>query len=137
MEKERYTSSRDTPLSYISVATFLNLDARDKDIDMRLLNDSFQDMMAYLDMEWNEDEQLPEVLREAGVGIFCKKHSMYKKAADYAYGDDMEDIIEEKFDSGELDWDDFFERFATIPADIQAMLDGYLEKKNRNSQLSA
>ena len=45
MEKERYTSSRDTPLSYISVATFLNLDARDKDIDMRLLNDSFQDMM--------------------------------------------------------------------------------------------
>jgi CubicO group peptidase (beta-lactamase class C family) len=63
--------------------------------------------------------------------------SLSKYFPDYAYGDDMEDIIEEKFDSGELDWDDFFERFATIPADIQAMLDGYLDKKNRDSQLSA
>ena len=50
---------------------------------------------------------------------------MYKKAADYASGDDMEDIIEKKLENGLLDYDDFFGRFSEIPYEVEVLLEKY------------
>lgn len=121
-----FTSCRDTPLKYDYVARFLKLNEEDRDINRRLLNDAFQDITYYIgrNLEFSE-ETLPDDIKEAGLALFSKKYSMYKKAADYATGYDMDDIIEKKIDDGVLDCDDFFEKFSEIPYDIEIMLEKY------------
>ncbi|MCR5764314.1 MAG: hypothetical protein K6G00_13115 [Treponema sp.] len=193
-----FTSSRDTLLRYDYVANFLNLNKADRDIDMRLLNDAFQDIIYFIgrDLEFSEysetkkvsnkklvldvfpvteiisltassdnaerlidkseydfdsvkntvifkneslngkkitvsyiagfnADSLPEDIKEAGLALFSKKHSMYKKAADYAIGDDMEDVIEQKIENGTLDYDVFFDKFSEIPYEVEVMLNKY------------
>ncbi|HBG64861.1 MAG TPA: hypothetical protein DDW78_00100 [Treponema sp.] len=122
----RYTSTRETIFSYDYLAHCLKLEKADRDIDKRLLNDSLQDIAAFLGEPLESfgytRENLSDELKEAIVIVFTNKHSMYKKAADYTSGDDMDDVLERKFDSGELDFDEFFDKFATIPAEAQAIL---------------
>ena len=121
-----FTSGRDTPLCYEYVAGFLKLNKEDCDINRRLLNDAFQDITFYIgkNLEYTA-ETLPADIKEAGLALFSRKHSMYKKAADYASGDDMEDIIEKKLKNGLLDYDDFFGRFSEIPYEVEVLLEKY------------
>ncbi|MCR5217515.1 hypothetical protein [Treponema sp.] len=126
--KPRYTSSKDTLMGYREIASLLKLSKKDAVVDRRLLNDSFQDMCAYLevDLEASFDvNTFPSDLKEALVAIFASKHALYKSAADFTSGYDMDDVIEEKFEKGILDPDEFFDRFSTIPADAEAILDRY------------
>lgn len=121
-----FTSSRDTLLCYDYVAGFLKLNKEDRDINKRLLNDAFQDITFYIGRNLDfTAETLPDDIKEAGIALFTRKHSMYKKAADYATGDDMEDIIEQKLENGILDYDDFFGRFSEIPYDVEILLEKY------------
>lgn len=195
---EYFTSSRDTLLCYESVESFLNLNKEDRDINIRLLNDAFQDIIYYIgrSLEFSEyseikkvtknkvkldifpvteiikitvlsnnseiiinkseydfdsiknciilkkdtynkmkatvsyiagfnKETLPEDIKEAGLALFSQKYSMYKKAADYAVGDDMDDVIEQKIEEGILDYDSFFDKFSEIPYDVELLLNKY------------
>lgn len=127
-QKPLYTSSRESLISYGTIQSLLKLDRRDRLTDIRLLNDSIQDMSAYLEIDienaWSEDN-IPEQLKEALLSIFIKKHSMYKRAADYAHGYDIDDVIEQKFDDGRLDPDEFFAEFSVLPVDAEIILDRY------------
>ena len=193
-----YTSSKPTLISYKSIASLLQLNRKDKLIDIRLLNDSYLDVCYYIgrplevnryrqdykvsalkvclcqfpieqvnevyikinkksisldkkeytvdkknncilftDENYNgktvsidysagfNENNLPDDLKEACVKLFINKYSMYKKAADYTFGDEMEDIIEEKLEHGIIDADDFFDKFSTIPNDVLTLLDKY------------
>lgn len=121
-----YTSCRDTLLDYEYLERLLCLDRRDADINRRLLNDSFNDITYFLGFSVEEAgytaQTLPDELKEAAVSIFLHKSTMYKKATDYEYGDNMDDILEQKFDDGILDFDEFFDEFSTIPLDAQVIL---------------
>ena len=126
--QKNYTSSREVLVKYDYIAKTLLLDAEDKEINLRLLNDAFQDVKAYLELPIDEmynSENVPPEIKEACISLFAMKHSMYKDAADWAKGDEIEDIIEEKFESGKLDFDDFFLRFSDIPYDIALLLDNF------------
>ena len=128
--QKNYTSCRETPVKYDYVAKLLLLDEEDRCINLRLLNDAFQDVKAYLDCpldEFFDSESLPKEILEACVSLFIMKHSLYKDAADFAKGDDMEDVLERKFDSGEIDFDAFFSKFSYIPGDIALLLDKFRE----------
>ncbi|MBE6353954.1 hypothetical protein [Treponema sp.] len=124
--KPRYTSSKDTLMEYKEIAVLLKLSKKDAVIDRRLLNDSFQDMCSYLETDLEASytgKNFPSDLKEALIVIFTNKHALYKSAADFTSGYDMDDVIEEKFEKGILDPDDFFDRFSTIPADAERILD--------------
>ncbi|MCR5289687.1 MAG: hypothetical protein K6E51_06815 [Treponema sp.] len=70
-------------------------------------------------------ETFPDDMKEAVLALFIKKHSMYKSAADYAEGDSIDDILEQKFDDGIIDFDEFFGKFSSIPYDVKALLAKY------------
>ncbi|MBR1911805.1 MAG: hypothetical protein IJ828_05560 [Treponema sp.] len=200
--REYFTSSRETLLRYDYVAQFLNLNKEDRDIDMRLINDAFQDIIFFIgrDLAFSEysetkkirqkkmvldvfpvteiinivaekhdapdnaaclidkseydfdsvkntiifknnelngkkvtvsyiagftQDSLPDDIKEAGLALFSRKHSMYKKAADYAIGDDMDDVIEQKIEDGLLDYDVFFDKFSEIPYEVEILLNKY------------
>ncbi|MCR5607100.1 MAG: hypothetical protein K6F69_09855 [Treponema sp.] len=130
-ESELYTSSSETLVKYDFIAKLLKLEKKDKDINMRLLNDAFKDIECYLNLDLENmynPMSFPEELKEAVVAQFIKKHSMYKRAADYATGDDIDDVLERKFDSGEIDFDEFFAEFSDISADILKLLSPYMNK---------
>ncbi len=73
-------------------------------------------------------ETFPDELKEAVLELFCKKHSMYKGATDYVVGDEMDDVLEEKLDSGALDFDEFFDEFSSIPYSVEKILKKYVGK---------
>ena len=126
--KARYTSSKETLISYKTVRSLFKLNKRDMMIDIRLLNDSVQDMCSYLERDVESaysEVTLPQKLKEALLLIFIKKHSMYKSAADYACGYDIDDVIEKKFDDGILNPDVFFAEFSALPVDAEIILDEY------------
>ena len=101
------------------------------------LLDKEQNCIAFADENYNgmeitvrytagfDAKSLPDDLKEAGIKLFINKYSLYKSAADYAVGDDIDDVIEQKFEDGILDPDDFFDRFSTIPHDVLPLLDRY------------
>ena len=126
--KARYTSSKESLISYKTIRSLFKLSKKDMMIDIRLLNDSIQDMSSYLEQDieavYNEGT-LPEQLKEALLLIFIKKHSMYKSAADYAHGYDIDDVIEKKFDDGILNPDTFFAEFSALPVDAEMILDKF------------
>ena len=130
---QRYTSTRETLFSYGYLARCLKLEKADRDINKRLLNDTFQDIAAFLGKPLEgfgyTRGTLSDELKEAVVIVFTNKHSLYKKAADYTYGDDMDDVLERKFDSGELDFDEFFDKFSSIPYEAQKILERLLEEE--------
>lgn len=126
--KPKYTSSREGLLNYSYVADLFKLSKLDKEIDLRLLNDSFKDIDYYLGFSleyFYTKENLPNELKEAVLILFAKKHSLYKKAADYEKGEKMDDIIEMKLDKGLLDFDSFFNKFSTLPSEVSMLLDKY------------
>ncbi len=126
--KSKYTSSKEYLLSYSYVASLFKLCKTDKEIDLRLLNDSFKDMEYYLGFSldyYYTNETLPDDLKEAVLILFANKHSLFKKAADYEKGEKMDDIIEMKLEKGLLDFDAFFDKFSTVPFDAGILLDKY------------
>ena len=140
MKETRYTSSKESLLKYDYVERVLLLDKEDKEINLRLLNDSVKDIESYLDVDLEsifDFETAPEVLKEACFAHFSMKHAMYKSAADFAKGDEMEDIIEMKIESGKLDFDEFFDRFSTISADVELLLDEFKENFLSEKEISA
>ena len=130
MKETRYTSSKETLLKYDYVESVLLLEKEDKEINLRLLNDAVKDIESYLEIDLEsvfDFETVPEALKEACFALFSMKHAMYKSAADFAKGDEMEDVIEMKIESGKLDFDEFFNRFSTIPVDVELLLDDFKE----------
>lgn len=140
VKKNNYTSSKETLIRYNYIETLLLLDKEDKDINLRLLNDTIQDIESYLDIDIEniyDFDSFPMELKGVCIALFSRKHSMYKEAADYAKGDDMEDIIEMKFEKGELDFDEFFANFSDIPGDIAFELDVFKRKLFEEKELTA
>ncbi len=115
-------------LNYSYVADLLKLKKVDLNIDLRLLKDSFLDIQNYMghDFDSYPAEKFPDELKEAVLTQFIKKHTMYKKAVDYAEGDEMDDILEDKLFNGSLDYDDFFAEFSEIPYEVEKILNKYM-----------
>jgi len=144
MKKKNYTSSRESLIRYSYIEKLLLLDKEDKDINLRLLNDTVQDVKSYLEIDIEniyDFDTVPDELKVICVALFSRKHSMYKVAADYASGDEMEDIIEMKIEKGELDFDEFFAEFSDIPLNIALELEEFknqhlneaIEKSEKNT----
>lgn len=144
MKKKNYTSSRESLIRYSYIEKLLLLDKEDKDINLRLLNDTVQDVKSYLEIDIEniyDFDTVPDELKVICVELFSRKHSMYKVAADYVSGDEMEDIIEMKIEKGELDFDEFFAEFSDIPLNIALELEEFknqhlneaIEKSEKNT----
>ena len=118
----------DSYLNYSYVANLLKLKEVDYNIDVRLLKDSFHDIKSYMGKYFDRytASNFPDDLKEATLKLFINKHCLYKSATDYAEGDEMDDILEDKLFNGLLDYDDFFDKFSSIPYDVERILDKYM-----------
>ncbi|MCR5613851.1 hypothetical protein [Treponema sp.] len=110
--------------SFSYVQKLFALDKRDKDFAVRMLNSAQKDIELFLGYEL-EDKEISDDIREAIIAMFMQKFSLCKSVSDYAYGDEIDNIMERKFIDGKINEVEFEQKFTSIPAGIFSKLYPY------------